>query len=128
MLLTQSDSGYTPTDLIFSGIFVAAHSLKQFKIAPYKLGIYNFVRFPENQNNPYVLWASLHNSFNNYLHLRIKNAFVLRGLVVCVLATGPMELAAAGSGPAEDGGFLWVIKIRSAHFLRTGSKAVGPMS
>jgi hypothetical protein len=34
--------------------------------------------------------------------------------VVCVLVTGPMGLAAAGSGPAEDGGFLWVIKIRSA--------------
>jgi hypothetical protein len=30
-----------------------------------------------------------------------------------------------GSGPAEDGGFLWVIKIRSAHFFRRGSKAVG---
>jgi hypothetical protein len=36
--------------------------------------------------------------------------------------------AAAGSGPAEDGGLLWVVKIRSAHFLRRGSKAVRPMS
>jgi hypothetical protein len=33
-----------------------------------------------------------------------------------------------GSDPTEDGGFLWVIKIRSAHFLRRGSKAVEPMS
>jgi hypothetical protein len=39
----------------------------------------------------------------------------LGGLVVSVLATG---LAAADSGPAEGGGFLCVIKIRSAHFLR----------
>jgi hypothetical protein len=52
----------------------------------------------------------------------------LGGLVVSVLATGHMGLAAAGSGPAEDGGFLWVIKIRVAHFLRRGSKAVGPTS
>jgi hypothetical protein len=50
------------------------------------------------------------------------------GLVVSLFATGPTELAAAGSGPAKDGGFLWAIKIRSAHFLRRGSKAVGPMS
>jgi hypothetical protein len=49
----------------------------------------------------------------------------LGGLAVSVLAMG---LTAAGSGPAEDGGFLWIIKIRSAHFLRRGSKAVGPMS
>jgi hypothetical protein len=34
----------------------------------------------------------------------------LSGLVVSVLATGPMGLAAVGSGPPEDGGFLWVIK------------------
>jgi hypothetical protein len=27
-----------------------------------------------------------------------------------VLATGPMGLAAAGSDPTEDGGFLWVDK------------------
>jgi hypothetical protein len=51
-----------------------------------------------------------------------------RSLVVSALATGPMGLAAAGAGSATDGGFLWVIKIRSAHFLRRGSKAVGPMS
>jgi hypothetical protein len=31
-------------------------------------------------------------------------------------------------GPAEDGGFLWIVKVRSAHFLRRGSKAVVPMS
>jgi hypothetical protein len=31
--------------------------------------------------------------------------------VVSVLATGRMGLAAVGSGPAKDGGFLWVIKI-----------------
>jgi hypothetical protein len=53
----------------------------------------------------------------------------LGGLVVSVLATGHVGLAAAGSGPAEDGGFLWVIKIRVAHFLQGGgSKAVGPTS
>jgi hypothetical protein len=50
------------------------------------------------------------------------------GIVVSVLATGPMGLAAAGSGPAEGGGFLRVIKIRSAHFLRRESQAVGSMS
>jgi hypothetical protein len=44
--------------------------------------------------------------------------------VVSVLTTGPMGLSAAGSGPAEDGGLLWVIKIRSAHFLRRGSNVV----
>jgi hypothetical protein len=48
--------------------------------------------------------------------------------VVSVLATGPTVLSVAGSGPAEDGGFLRAIKIPSAHFLRRGSKAVGPMS
>jgi hypothetical protein len=48
--------------------------------------------------------------------------------VVSARAAGPMGLAAAGSGPAEDSGFLWVIKIGSAHFLRRGSKAVGRMS
>jgi hypothetical protein len=41
---------------------------------------------------------------------------------------GPMGLAAAGSGPAEDSGFLWVIKIHNAHFLQRGSKAIGPVS
>jgi hypothetical protein len=51
-----------------------------------------------------------------------------RGLVVSVLATGPMGLAAAGSGLTVDSGFLWVRKIRSMHFLQRGSKAVGPMS
>jgi hypothetical protein len=56
------------------------------------------------------------------------NLATVGGPVVSVLATGPIGLAAAGSGPAEDGGFLWVIKIRSAHFLGRGSQAVGPMS
>jgi hypothetical protein len=42
------------------------------------------------------------------------------GLVASVLAGG------TGSGPAEAGGFLWMIKLRSAHFLWRGSKAVGP--
>jgi hypothetical protein len=48
--------------------------------------------------------------------------------VVSLLATGPVGLAAAVSAPTEDGGFLWVIKIPSAHFLRRRRKAVGPMS
>jgi hypothetical protein len=47
---------------------------------------------------------------------------------ISVLATEPMGHSVSGSNPTEDGGFLWVIKIRSAHFLRRGSKAVGPMS
>jgi hypothetical protein len=50
------------------------------------------------------------------------------GLVVSVLATGPTGYSVVGSNPTEDGGFLWVIKIPSMHFLRRGSKAVGPMS
>jgi hypothetical protein len=45
--------------------------------------------------------------------------------VVSVLAMG---LTVAGSGSAKDGGFLWVIKIRSTHFLQTASEAVRPMS
>jgi hypothetical protein len=45
-----------------------------------------------------------------------------------VLATGPTGPTFASSGPAEDGGFLWVIKIRSVNFLRKESKAVSPMS
>jgi hypothetical protein len=48
--------------------------------------------------------------------------------VVSVLATGPMGYTVVGSSPTEDGGFLWVIEIPSAHFLQRGSKAVGPMS
>jgi hypothetical protein len=52
----------------------------------------------------------------------------LGGLVVSLLATGPTGHSVAGSSPTEDGGFVWVIKIPSAHFLRRGSKAVGPMS
>jgi hypothetical protein len=45
--------------------------------------------------------------------------------VVSVLATGHCVV---GSGPAEDGGFLWVITICSVQFLWTGSKVTGPMS
>jgi hypothetical protein len=60
------------------------------------------------------------------LHLFSNDA--LSGLVVSVLATGRMGLAAAGSVLAEDGGFLWVIKICSMHFFERGSKAIGPMS
>jgi hypothetical protein len=48
--------------------------------------------------------------------------------VVSVLATGPTGYSVAGSNPTEDGGFLWVIKIPSTHFLGRGSKAIGPMS
>jgi hypothetical protein len=51
----------------------------------------------------------------------------LGGLEVSVLAIGPTGLAAAVPGPVEGGGFLWAIKIPSTHFLRRGSKAVGPM-
>jgi hypothetical protein len=50
----------------------------------------------------------------------------LGSLMGSVLATGPMGLAAADSGLAENGGFLWVIKICSSHFLQRRSKAVGP--
>jgi hypothetical protein len=50
------------------------------------------------------------------------------GLAVSVLATEPTGYSVAGSNPTEGGGFLWVIKIHSTHFLRRGSKAVGPMS
>jgi hypothetical protein len=49
-------------------------------------------------------------------------------VVVSVLATGPTGYSVVGSNPTEGGGFLWVIKIHSMHFLRRGSKAVGPMS
>jgi hypothetical protein len=48
--------------------------------------------------------------------------------VVSVLAAGLTGYSVAGSSPTEDGGFLWVIKIPSMHFLQRGSKAVGPMS
>jgi hypothetical protein len=48
--------------------------------------------------------------------------------VVSVLATGRTGHSVVGSNPTEGGGFLWVIKIPSAHFLRRGSKAVSPMS
>jgi hypothetical protein len=39
----------------------------------------------------------------------------------------PLGSSVEGSSPAEDGGFLWMIKVRSAHFVQRGSKAVGPM-
>jgi hypothetical protein len=48
----------------------------------------------------------------------------LGGLVISVLAMGPIV---AGSSLAKDGGFLWVIKIRSMPFFWRGSKTVGPM-
>jgi hypothetical protein len=48
--------------------------------------------------------------------------------VASVLVTGHTGLSVAGSNPTEGGGFLWVIKIPSAHFVQRGSKAVGPMS
>jgi hypothetical protein len=38
--------------------------------------------------------------------------------VVTVLATGPTGLSVAGSGPAEDSGFLWVIKLRTRTSFR----------
>jgi hypothetical protein len=52
----------------------------------------------------------------------------LSGLVVSALAMGPTGPAVVGSGQAKGGRFLWVIKVRSTHCLRSGSKAVGPMS
>jgi hypothetical protein len=61
------------------------------------------------------------------LHWYIALKAALIGLVVSALATGPMGLVAVGSGLAEDGGFLWVIKIHSVHFLQRGGKAVGPI-
>jgi hypothetical protein len=39
-------------------------------------------------------------------------------LVVSVLATGPTGHSVVGSNPTEGGGFLWVIKMPSTHFLR----------
>jgi hypothetical protein len=48
--------------------------------------------------------------------------------VVSALATAHAGFSVAGSGPAENGRFLWVIKIRGAHLLWRGSKAVGRMS
>jgi hypothetical protein len=44
----------------------------------------------------------------------------LGGLVVSVLVTGPTGYSVAGSRPTEGGGFLWVIKIPSTHFLSEG--------
>jgi hypothetical protein len=65
---------------------------------------------------------------STFLSLYLIHTATLGGLVVSVLAMGPTGLSVAGSGLAKDGGFLWVIKIRSAHFLRWGSRAIGPMS
>jgi hypothetical protein len=59
--------------------------------------------------------------------LSLINA-ALGGLVVSMLASGPMGLTVVGSSLAKDGGFLWVMKICSAHFLQRGSKAIGLMS
>jgi hypothetical protein len=58
----------------------------------------------------------------------IKCSCFIAALGGLVLATEPTGYSVAGSSPTEDGGFLWVIKIPSTHFLRRGSKAVGPMS
>jgi hypothetical protein len=57
-----------------------------------------------------------------------SSVYALGGLAVSEHATGPTGHSVAGSSPTEGGGFLWVIKIPSAHFLRRRSKAVGPMS
>jgi hypothetical protein len=63
---------------------------------------------------------------NNDMCIFINATF--GGLVISVLAMGPRGLAAAGSDPAKDSRFLWVIKTGSMHFLWRGNKAVGPMS
>jgi hypothetical protein len=76
----------------------------------------------------------MHNS--QYAFIRVDSPLgvsvlegdALGGLVVSVLATEPTGYSVAGLSPTEDGGFLRVIKIHSTHFLRRGSKAVGPMS
>jgi hypothetical protein len=47
---------------------------------------------------------------------------------VVMVACWQLDLEFADSDPAENDGFLRVIKIRSAHFRRRGGKAVGPMS
>jgi hypothetical protein len=60
--------------------------------------------------------------------LSVAMTTALGGLVVSVLATGPTGYSVVGSNSTKDGGFLWVIKIPSPHFLQRGSKAVGPMS
>jgi hypothetical protein len=44
-------------------------------------------------------------------------AAALSGLVVSMLAMGSIV---AGSSPAEDCGFLWLIKLCSMHFLWRG--------
>jgi hypothetical protein len=62
------------------------------------------------------------------MNLCISFLAALGGLVVSVLATEPTGYSVAGSSPTEGGGYLWVLKIPSTHFLRRGSKAVGPMS
>jgi hypothetical protein len=62
------------------------------------------------------------------IHLLSQITNYFHHSLVSVLATGTTGPKVAGSGPAEDGGFLWAIKIPSAYFLRRGSKAVGPMS
>jgi hypothetical protein len=74
--------------------------------------------------NSNIYMVKLYFSFLNVLK---KVRAVLGGLVGSVLAMGPTRLAAVGSSLAEYGGFLWAISIHSAHFLRRGSKAIGPM-
>jgi hypothetical protein len=53
--------------------------------------------------------------------LGVLTVCALGGLVVSVLATGPTGYSVVDSSPTEDGGFLWVIKIPSTHFLRSMS-------
>jgi hypothetical protein len=82
-----------------------------------------------------ALHIKMQNSTTNYVSQKQTNnicspkqCYFLGGLAVSVLATGPTGHSVAGSSPTEDGGFLWVIKVRSTHFLPWGSKPVGPMS
>jgi hypothetical protein len=75
-----------------------------------------------------VVRASNH-CVHTFLALLLSGSGILLfGLVVSVLAMGPIRISAACSVPAKNSGFSWVIKIPSAHIFRRGSKAVGPMS
>jgi hypothetical protein len=74
----------------------------------------------------FIIQICIYRIVKNLLCL-YKIMAALGGLVVSVLAMGPRGLAAAGSGLAEDGGFLWEVKIHSMHFLWRGSKAISPI-
>jgi hypothetical protein len=68
-----------------------------------------------------------HQASDGFYNVITKNLIDTRcGLVVSVLATGPTGYSVAGSSPTEDSGFLWVIKIRSTHFLRREVKLSVP--